>query len=143
MSNDLLPPRRYDVIPLASTTARPIIETTTRNPNYNTQALFNRDLIEPPQNYYRPSFRDRIDTDKYQEYDGVSLTNNGFKYFLPRQYHEEDNSGGSNRVGSYGYIDPFGIRRVTYYNAGPNGFVHRKNNRYVGFNATPYDPRPV
>lgn len=75
-------------------------------------------------------------------YDGISTTNNGFRYYLPRQYHEEENSGGDRRTGSFGYIDPFGIRRVVYYNTSPgSGFVHRKNNRYVGFNATPYDPR--
>lgn len=80
----------------------------------------------------------------YRPYDGVSVTNqDGFKYFLPRQYHEEQ---GTNDVrdGSFGYIDPFGIRRVIYYNVRPgSGFRHRKNNRYVGFNATPYDPRPA
>jgi len=75
-------------------------------------------------------------------YDGISTTNNGFRYYLPRQYHEEENSGGDRRTGSFGYIDPFGIRRVVYYNTSPgSGFVHRKNNRYVGFNSTPYDPR--
>lgn len=80
---------------------------------------------------------------EHGNYDGVSTTRNGFKYYLPRQYHEEETAG-SERQGSFGYIDPFGIRRVIYYNAAPGtGFVHRKNNRYVGFNATPYDPRPV
>ncbi|XP_021941265.1 uncharacterized protein LOC110840497 isoform X1 [Zootermopsis nevadensis] len=75
-------------------------------------------------------------------YDGISATHNGFRYYLPRQYHEEENSGAESRAGSFGYIDPFGIRRVIYYNTAPGtGFVHRKNNRYVGFNATPYDPR--
>jgi hypothetical protein len=75
-------------------------------------------------------------------YDGISATQNGFRYYLPRQYHEEEDSGGDRKTGSFGYIDPFGIRRVIYYNASPGtGFVHRKNNRYVGFNATPYDPR--
>lgn len=75
-------------------------------------------------------------------YDGVSMTHNGFRYYLPRQYHEEESLPGEKRAGSFGYIDPFGIRRVIYYNADPgSGFVHRKNNRYVGFDATPYDPR--
>lgn len=75
-------------------------------------------------------------------YDGISATHNGFRYYLPRQYQEEENSGADSRAGSFGYIDPFGIRRVIYYNTAPGtGFVHRKNNRYVGFNATPYDPR--
>lgn len=81
----------------------------------------------------------------YRPYDGESVTNeDGFKYYLPRQYHEEQGSGGSDRDGSFGYIDPFGIRRVVYYNVRPgSGFRHRKNNRFVGFNATPYDPRPA
>jgi hypothetical protein len=78
-----------------------------------------------------------------QQYDGVSTTQNGFKYYLPRQYHEEESSDSNDRTGSYGYIDPFGIRRVVYYNTSPgSGFQVKKNNRYVGFNATPYDPRP-
>lgn len=76
------------------------------------------------------------------EYDGVSLTHDGFKYYLPKQYHEEEGSSSSHRAGSFGYVDPFGIRRVIYYNTSPEkGFVHRKNNRYVGFDAPPYDPR--
>lgn len=82
---------------------------------------------------------------QYPPYDGVSQTANGFQYYLPRHYHEEDSSAdGERRAGSFGYVDPFGIRRVVYYNASPEGgFVHRKNNRYVGFGATPYDPRPL
>lgn len=81
---------------------------------------------------------------QYPYFDGVSDTANGFRYYLPRQYHEEDNTNPERRAGSFGYIDPFGIRRVVYYNTSPEeGFVHRKNDRYVGFNATPYDPRPV
>lgn len=75
-------------------------------------------------------------------YDGVSVTNDGFRYYIPKQYHEEQNLPGNEKSGSFGYIDPFGIRRVIYYNAGADGFKHRKNNRYVGFDATPYDPRP-
>ncbi|XP_044266293.1 uncharacterized protein LOC123012443 [Tribolium madens] len=79
---------------------------------------------------------------QYEYYDGVSVTNDGFRYYIPRAYHEEQNLG-DKKSGSFGYIDPFGIRRVIYYNAGPGtGFQHRKNNRYVGFDATPYDPRP-
>ncbi|XP_052862612.1 uncharacterized protein LOC128269246 [Anopheles cruzii] len=111
---------------------------------------FNRDLIEPPVNRYdRYNSRytvdpiRRADTAESHPYDGVAVTNDGFRYYLPRQYHEERHSGSDTRDGSFGYIDPFGIRRVVYYNTGPEkGFVHRKNNRFVGFNATPYDPRP-
>ncbi|XP_067646690.1 uncharacterized protein [Eurosta solidaginis] len=73
-------------------------------------------------------------------YDGVSTTANGFRYVLPRQYHEEEQFANDKRAGSYGYVDPFGIRRVVYYNAAPGrGFVHRNNNRYVGLGGTPYD----
>lgn len=66
---------------------------------------------------------------------------NGFAYFLPRQYHEESFDS-QNRDGSFGYIDPFGIRRVVYYRTDPSsGFKIRKNNRYVGFDAKPYDSK--
>ncbi|XP_059478506.1 uncharacterized protein LOC132198455 [Neocloeon triangulifer] len=76
-------------------------------------------------------------------YDGISTTQNGFKYFLPKNYHEEEGTATNDRTGSYGYIDPFGIRRVVYYNSSPgSGFQVKKNNRYVGFDSTPYDPRP-
>ncbi|XP_048520779.1 uncharacterized protein LOC109533299 [Dendroctonus ponderosae] len=80
---------------------------------------------------------------QHTEYDGVSVTNDGFRYYIPRAYHEEETNRDNEKSGSFGYIDPFGIRRVIYYNAKPGqGFQHRKNNRYVGFDATPYDPRP-
>lgn len=79
---------------------------------------------------------------QFQLYDGVSVTNDGFRYYIPKQYHEEQHLPGNEKSGSFGYIDPFGIRRVIYYNAGTGGFKHRKNNRYVGFDAPPYDPRP-
>lgn len=104
-------------------------------------------------NYYSPSSSRRVydsvgaqrySTGQEQQplYDGVSMTHNGFRYYLPRQYHEEENLPGERRAGSFGYVDPFGIRRVIYYNTSPgSGFVHRKNNRYVGFDSTPYDPR--
>lgn len=98
--------------------------------------------------YYNPNvvfsgFNSKDKTSfKEGEYDGVSLTHDGFKYYLPKHYHEEEGSSSSHRAGSFGYVDPFGIRRVIYYNTSPEkGFVHRKNNRYVGFNAPPYDPR--
>lgn len=76
-------------------------------------------------------------------YESIAIRGNGFKYYLPKQYHKEESNSDNERVGSFGYIDPLGIRRVIYYNASPNtGFVHRKNNRYVGFEATPFDPTP-
>lgn len=153
-----------NVAPIESSSAKSIIP-----PNYsnnfidNVKPLYQRpsSRYDAPQSYqyYQPNTASTQSNRKYASsynqvdssessidpagYDGVSVTNNGFRYFLPRQYHEEENSGSSNRAGSFGYIDPFGIRRVVYYNTSPEGgFVHRKNNRYVGFNATPYDPRP-
>ena len=77
-------------------------------------------------------------------FDGSYTTSNGFQYYLKRQYHEEEHDKTGNNIGSFGYIDPFGIRRVIYYKTDPQngGFLHRKNNRYVGFAATPYDPSP-
>ncbi len=111
-----------------------------------TSAIKTRPEYNP--NSVNPYYGDRVysinrksSAEETPNYDGIAVTRNGFKYYLPRQYHEEENSAGDERVGSFGYIDPFGIRRVIYYNASPStGFVHRKNNRYVGFNATPYDP---
>lgn len=108
-----------------------------------TRPEYNQNSISPSPSYFGDKvYTGRKNYDNETPYDGVSVTKNGFKYYLPRQYHEE-NSSGEEKTGSFGYIDPFGIRRVIYYNASPGtGFVHRKNNRYVGFNATPYDPRP-
>uniref|UniRef100_A0A2S2PPR4 Cuticle protein 6 n=1 Tax=Schizaphis graminum TaxID=13262 RepID=A0A2S2PPR4_SCHGA len=102
---------------------------------------------------FRPAYRKVVDLSagttpgpltEQSEYDGVSFVRNGFKYYLPRHYHEEQSDdAGDTRAGSFGYVDPFGIRRVVYYNTAPGtGFVHRKNNRYVGLDAEPYDPRP-
>ncbi|KAK0174759.1 hypothetical protein PV327_010492 [Microctonus hyperodae] len=79
---------------------------------------------------------------EFPTYDGTHKTADGFQYYLKSHYHEEEQKPDKS-IGSFGYIDPFGIRRVVYYKAdGENGFVHKKNNRYVGFNATPYDPVP-
>ncbi|KAL0105179.1 hypothetical protein PUN28_016671 [Cardiocondyla obscurior] len=93
----------------------------------------------------RPSYQSisRSDPNSFPPYDGTHTTANGFQYYLRRQYHEEEREPDGN-VGSFGYIDPFGIRRVIYYKTDPftGGFLHKKNNRYVGFNATPYDPLP-
>lgn len=91
----------------------------------------NYDQYVKPEQYY--------DQDG-QYLDAISVGNDGFRYYLPRHYHAEQYSPGGKRTGSFGYIDPFGIRRVIYYNTAPGlGFQHRKNNRYVGFDATPYD----
>lgn len=86
----------------------------------------------------------RAGTADFPPYDGTHTTANGFQYYLKRQYHEEEREPTGDSVGSFGYVDPFGIRRVIYYKTDPQtgGFVHKKNNRYVGFNATPYDPSP-
>lgn len=83
-------------------------------------------------------------TTQFPSYDGVAFKRNGFRYYLPKQYHEEESGNTQERTGSFGYVDPFGIRRVIYYNTAPGeGFQIRKNNRYVGHDATPYDPRPT
>lgn len=78
------------------------------------------------------------------EYNDVTMTRNGFRYVLPHQYHEEEQLNESKKAGSFGYVDPFGIRRVVYYNASPQkGFIHRNHNQYVGLGAAPYDePQP-
>lgn len=141
------------VIPLASTPAASVsvkqLQNGLRPPNsYGVVPILPKSLSSSSSKVaYRPGYKypdySRNDIplyDRNQLYDGVSVTNNGFRYFLPRQYQEEQSHNDGTRDGSFGYIDPFGIRRVVYYNAGRNGFVHRKNNRYVGFNATPYDP---
>ncbi|XP_034943846.1 uncharacterized protein [Chelonus insularis] len=78
----------------------------------------------------------------FPPYDGTHTTSDGFQYYLKTHYHEEEQQPDKS-IGSFGYIDPFGIRRVVYYKAdGQDGFFHKKNNRYVGFDATPYDPVP-
>jgi hypothetical protein len=154
LDNELLPPKEYNVVPITAATARPQTVTQRYKP-YNQKNVFiesstpksvigfSRNNIDAQNyQYYKQgvqSRKEQSERSKYPYYDGVSDTNNGFRYFLPRMYHEEQDSGERGKDGSYGYIDPFGIRRVVYYNAGNNGFVHRKNNRYVGFNAEPYD----
>uniref|UniRef100_A0A182Q5Z2 Uncharacterized protein n=1 Tax=Anopheles farauti TaxID=69004 RepID=A0A182Q5Z2_9DIPT len=138
----------------ATVNLKPLVQLQSLDPGHNSllEQSFNRDLIDPPAQYDAPR---RYYDEHGQElpvrrsgeshpYDGVAVTSDGFRYYLPRQYHEERNSASDTRDGSFGYIDPFGIRRVVYYNTGPGkGFVHRKNNRFVGFDATPYDPRPL
>lgn len=145
LSSGLEPPNDYGVVPIqpktrfayrptyqyASSTERPISD-------------YSRNTIDSSA-YQSPSYAPLFDRSKYQQfpqYDGSGVIANGFRYYLPRQYQEEVSNSDGSRDGSFGYVDPFGIRRVVYYNAGRNGFIHRKNNRYVGFNSTPYDPRP-
>lgn len=145
LETGFLPPHDYGVVPIqpktrfayrptyqyASSTQRPVVD-------------YGRNTIDSS-SYQNPSRVPLFERSKYQQqsqYDGVGVTANGFRYYLPRQYQEEVSNNDGSRDGSFGYVDPFGIRRVVYYNAGRNGFIHRKNNRYVGFNSTPYDPRP-
>ncbi|XP_029039744.1 uncharacterized protein LOC114874543 isoform X2 [Osmia bicornis bicornis] len=75
-------------------------------------------------------------------YDGTHTVANGFQYYLKRQYHEEQQDPSGTNIGSFGYVDPFGIRRVIYYKTDPrnNGFLYEQNNKYVGLTGTPYDP---
>lgn len=116
-------------------------------PQYNRRLPYNyRGANKRPIAYYQPNELDVgngiDDLRKYDRY--TARTPNGFGYFLPRHYHEETyhEANANNRDGSFGYIDPFGIRRVVYYHASPDGgFKVRKNNRYVGFNAKPYDSK--
>lgn len=113
------------------------------NANLNVQPLFDRNSFyrNRPNSYqYHQSNQLDANSNQFDRYNG-QLTN-GFGYFLPRQYHEESYSDPQNRDGSFGYIDPFGIRRVVYYKTSPeSGFKIRKNNRYVGFDANPYDSK--
>lgn len=156
LSSGLEPPNDYGVVPIqpkARFAYRPTYQyaSSTARPNYQYAASSERPIIDYSRNtidsssYESPSYASSFDNSKNQQYptyDGVGVTANGFRYFLPRQYQEEVSKNDGSKDGSFGYVDPFGIRRVIYYNAGQNGFIHRKNNRYVGFNSTPYDPRP-
>jgi hypothetical protein len=156
LSNELLPPKSgsgddaYDAV--VTITSRPRTQYHRYEASTRRTIDYDRNTIDSAESHLAPTYRNHqnnvplFDRSIYQKtpyYDGVGVTANGFRYFLPRQYHEEvENTRDDSRDGSFGYVDPFGIRRVVYYNAGKNGFIHRKNNRYVGFNSTPYDPRP-
>lgn len=127
------------ISPIASTTASIV-------PHYNRRLPYHSRDGKRPIPYYQPNQLDIGNgIDEIRKYDRYNArTPNGFGYFLPRQYHEETyhDANVNNRDGSFGYIDPFGIRRVVYYHAAPDtGFKVRKNNRYVGFNAKPYDSK--
>lgn len=139
LSNGLSPSSDYGVIPIQAKTRfayRPTYQYATSSSTVRPISDYNRNTIDTS------SYQNRGKIQQYPYYDGVGVTANGFRYYLPRQYQEEVSNNDGSRDGSFGYVDPFGIRRVVYYNAGRNGFIHRKNNRYVGFNSTPYDPRP-
>lgn len=107
--------------------------------NYDQNYAYYDPQIDRRQDY-EPHYQQSTRNSNYL--DVISVGTDGFRYYLPRQYHAEDSDAfGTRRTGSFGYIDPFGIRRVIYYNTAPGtGFQHRKNNRYVGFGAPPYDP---
>lgn len=126
------------ISPISSTTADVV-------PLFNRHSYY-RGASKRPIAYYHANqldYGNGIDDKKrFDRYN--ARVPNGFGYFLPRHYHEETyrEANAQNRDGSYGYIDPFGIRRVVYYHASPDGgFKIRKNNRYVGFNAKPYDSK--
>lgn len=128
-----------------STTVSPIASTAAVIPLFNRHSFY-RGASKRPIGFYPPNqldFGNGIDDKKRFDRYNARIAN-GFGYFLPRHYHEETygEANANNRDGSYGYIDPFGIRRVVYYHATPDGgFRVRKNNRYVGFNAKPYDSK--
>lgn len=149
--NDVGPSVPY--APISVTIPTTFSESTTVSPISSTAAvpLFNRHSFyrgasKRPIAYYPPNqldFGNGIDDKKRYDHYNARVPA-GFSYFLPRHYHEETfgEANANNRDGSYGYIDPFGIRRVVYYHATPDGgFRVRKNNRYVGFNAKPYDSK--
>ncbi|CAG7835941.1 unnamed protein product [Allacma fusca] len=56
----------------------------------------------------------------------------GFIYKIPHQYHKEETDRDGSRLGSFGYVDPFGIRRVIHYNAGVTGFDAARDFKFVG-----------
>lgn len=128
-----------------STTASPISSTIAAVPLFNRHSYY-RGASKRPIAYYSPNqldFGNGIDDKKRFDRYNARIAN-GFSYYLPRHYHEETyrEANADNRDGSFGYIDPFGIRRVVYYHASPeSGFKVRKNNRYVGFHAKPYDSK--
>lgn len=128
-----------------STTLSPIASTAAVVPLFNRHSFY-RGASKRPIGFYPSNqldFGNGIDDKKRFDRYNARIAND-FGYFLPRHYHEETygEANANNRDGSYGYIDPFGIRRVVYYHATPDGgFKVRKNNRYVGFNAKPYDSK--
>lgn len=91
LSNGLLPPNDYGVIP---------IKPKTRFAYRPTYQYASSSTVRPSSDYNRNT----IDSSSYQSrgrnqqqyYDGVGVTANGFRYYLPRQYQEEiSNNDGS------------------------------------------------
>lgn len=149
INNELEAPSIRSNVPIASfipstTTESAIAIGNQNNFNANARPIFDRNTFyrRKPISYDTYYQTNQLDYSPkhYSRYSSQSPS--GFSYFLPRQYHEESYRDPQHRDGSFGYIDPFGIRRVVYYQASPeNGFKIRKNNRYVGFNANPYDSK--
>ena len=106
--------------------------------SYSTPRPYYNNVIAASQN--NPVYRNSYDLPYSNDYGNV-VTQNGFRYYIPRAYHEEaQNLPYQEKTGSFGYVDPFGIRRVIYYNTAPGtGFQHKKHNTYVGLNAAPFD----
>lgn len=142
INNELQPPiHSYNDVVSISTTPR-IHDTKSVVPLFSRNSFY-RGTSKRPIAYYQPNQLDSVNDEKHFDRYSARVPN-GFSYFLPRHYHEETyrEANANNRDGSYGYIDPFGIRRVVYYQASPDGgFKIRKNNRYVGFHAKPYDSK--
>jgi hypothetical protein len=70
--------------------------------------------------------------DVFRNYTTPLRRGTGFVYKIPNQYHQDETQEDGSRMGSFGYVDPFGIRRVIHYNAGRNGFQHSKDFKFVG-----------
>ncbi|XP_014209888.1 uncharacterized protein LOC106640379 [Copidosoma floridanum] len=146
-------PASFRLRPIVVTTPRPIAYT--KDDPVNKAQKYQRGsyrpalLVEPPyldqdQNHLASQTTNRVRAAPSAFRGHMRYNGTGFQYYLKKQYHEEERQGPERSLGSFGYVDPFGIRRVVYYRADArDGFVHRKNNRYVGHNAKPYDPQPV
>ncbi|CAG0879869.1 unnamed protein product [Cyprideis torosa] len=65
---------------------------------------------------------------------GVYIKNHHdqFGYNDGRQFHYEKTLSNGDRVGEYGYIDPFGIKRVVKYSTDDWGFHGNKESQFVG-----------
>ncbi|OXA55310.1 uncharacterized protein LOC110848481 [Folsomia candida] len=56
-----------------------------------------------------------------------------FVYRIPEQFHREESTPQEGRLGSFGYVDPFGIRRVIHYTANnATGFTAQRDFKFVG-----------
>ncbi|CAG0880936.1 unnamed protein product [Darwinula stevensoni] len=57
---------------------------------------------------------------------------NAFGYNTGTQFHYQKSLPNGRSVGKFGYVDPFGIRRIITYQAGPAGFNVKKDFSFVG-----------